>query len=276
MSLILLRNMDIDNIMCQFTATSEDARKMSSDIPICTVFTSRLKALLKQTLAVNTVKESGYSVTELVETIKRLAQKLDGGKVLKKIRTLVKILTTLHTAQCADQDQAIEWEEESQKFLHLPQTGRIIIENVGEDKVETLSSAVSLCLDDVIVAFPTLDVFEVTEKARDKLVSPIKADRLKGIEGLVSGLVLNIIQNREFLFQDLVSEVTRFSPETVVESLNQIYKIKEDVLNRDGHRFTDPQQLNEFTERYTACVKFFVDDFDCSPLQPKQEVSWLA
>jgi len=249
---------------------------MSSDIPICTVLTSRIKALLKQTIAVNTVRESGYSVTELVETIQRLTQKLDGGKALKKIRTLVKILTTLHTKQRASQDQAIEWEEENQAFLHLPQTERIIIENIREDDLEKISSAVSLLLDNVILAFPTLDVFEVTEQAREKLVSPIKADKVKGIEGLVSGSLLNIMQNREFLFQDLVSEVTRFSPETVVESLNQIYKIKEDILNRDGHRFTDPQQLNEFTDIYTACVKFFVDDFGCFPLQPKQEVSWLA
>jgi len=247
--------------------------KVSSDIPFCTVLTSRVEALLKQTIAVNTVRESGYSVTELVETIQRLAQKLDGGKVLKKIRTLGKILTALHTEQHAVQDQAIEWKVESQTFLHLPQTGRIIIENIGKDKLETLSSAVSLCLDDVIVVFPTLDVFEVTEHAHEKLVSPIKADKLKGIEGLVSGLVLNIIQDREFLFQDLVSEVTCFSPETVVRNLNQIYGMKEDVLNRDGHRFTDPQQLNEFTDRYTACVKFFVEDFDCFSLQSKQEVS---
>jgi len=248
--------------------------KVSSDIPICTVLTSRVEALLKQTIAVNTVRKSGYSVTELVETIQRLAQKLDGGKVLKKIRTLVKILTTLHTEQHASQDQAIEWEEENQAFLYLPQTERIIIENIREDDLEKFSSAVSLLLDDVLVAFPTLDIFEVTEQARDKLVSPIKADRLKGIEGLVSGLVLNILQNREFLFQDLISEVINFSSETVVESLNQIYKIKEDVLKRDGHRFTDPQQLNEFTDRYTACVKFFVEDLDCFLLHDKT-VSYL-
>ncbi|KAF6023588.1 hypothetical protein EB796_018105 [Bugula neritina] len=98
------------------------------------------------------------------------------------------------------------------------------------------------------------------------------SDQLKGIKGLIASLVLNIIQNRDFLFQDLISEVTIFSSETVVESLNQIYKIKADVLKRDGHRFTDPQQLNEFTDRYTACVKFFVEDFDCFLLHDKTTV----
>jgi len=246
---------------------------MSTDIPTCTVITIRLEALLKQTIAVNTVRESGYSVTKLVETVQKLAQKLNGGKILKKIETLVKIITALHTKQHIVQDQAIEWEEKRQTFLHLPQTGIIVIENIGEDKLKTLSSVISLLLDDVIVAFPTLDVFEATEQAREKLVSLTKADILKGIEGVISGLVLNIIQNEEFPLQDLVSEVAHFSPEIVVESLNKIYRLKEDVLNRDGHRFTDPQQLNEFTDRYTACVKFFVEEFDCFPLQPKHKVS---
>jgi len=247
-----------------------------SNISVCKILTSRLETIFKQTIVVNLVRETGYRVTKLVEHIQRVSPNLNGEKFQKKISTLVKVIKTLHDGQPESPDKAIEWNETAGRLQHLPDTEKINPGSFNEKKLERASSALCLLLDDVKAAFSARDVSKVTENVAEKLQST-RGDRLQAIEGLVTGLVLNIIRKKDFRFQELVLGVKSFSSDAVVEALNRIRRMKEDdVQNRDDHRIIDPQKMKDFTDSYTTCVEFYIKDFNCFSLLSEQMVSTEA
>ncbi|KAF6019758.1 hypothetical protein EB796_021986 [Bugula neritina] len=233
-----------------------------------------IKTLLKQTLAVQIIRESEYSPSKIVSKLQSIHENVNGKNksfsedLQEMIVMLVKVLSTFDpTKPTTTKDAPTPWNISLEKFLSIHQP--TILHNLDDKFITKICSSLADLEDDIIDTFPSLGVFEVTDGVLSKLPCENRHTQLEAIEGLITALLIDITEEIKPNYEKLIT-ATIVSSGAILESLDVVNRQRNKSVH--GESFPTSSELTRFVKEYSNCVRYFIGEIKCYPYANELEI----